>query len=128
MASRPGLTWTSDTLTRAFRDAPKAADQYLTRTTSYYSARSETYAKTRAKWTDRSGNARSGLTSEASTEGSRGGGKTYTIDIFHTMPYGIWLEVRFGGKYAIIKRTVDYNGKRFFDAANTIMARMFGGS
>ncbi len=57
-----------------------------------------------ARWTDRTGNARSGLFSGASMAG------TDTVEIVfshgHTIDYGIHLETGHGGKYAIIAPTL----------------------
>lgn len=117
------MTWTSDTLTSNLKGADKRATQYLARTTEYYSLRSETYAKSKARWTDRSGNARSGLASQYKVDGG-----VYQIDIFHRVSYGIWLEVRWNGKYGIITRTVESQGPMFFAMANKVIAQMFGGS
>lgn len=107
--------------------ATQKANFYLSRTTEYYSLRSETYAKTKAPWTDRSTNARSGLTSTYRGEISSSGAR-FEIDIFHRVPYGIWLELKYNGKFSIIGKTVNSEGPRFFAAANTVMAKMFGGS
>lgn len=127
MASKVGLTWTSDTLTASFDHADKKGMQYLARMSAYYSLRGETFAKSKASWTDRTGNARSGLTGEYSARiGSTSA--TFEIDISHRVKYGIWLEVRFNQKYAIINKTVEKTGKDFFKAANNMFANMFGGS
>lgn len=57
-----------------------------------------------ARWTDRTGNARSGLFSVAEMAGSE------TIEIIfshgHTIDYGIHLETGYSGKYAIIAPTL----------------------
>lgn len=127
VAPRAGITWTSEKIKVNLGQAGPKAVAYLSKTTAYYSLRAETSAKTKAPWTDRTGNARSGLSTAYQVEASPSGG-TYTIDVYHRVPYGIWLEVRFGGRYAIINRTVDAEGRAFFKAANTVMARMFGGS
>jgi hypothetical protein len=108
------------------QSVPKAV-AYLSKTTAYYSLRTETYAKSKAKWRDRTGNARSGLTATYSIEAGTSGG-TFTIELFHRVSYGIWLEVRYGGKFAIINRSIDNQGQAFFNAANQLMANMFGGS
>lgn len=127
MASKAGINWTSDKLTPALLNTEPKALAYLSKTTEYYSLQSETYSKSKAKWTDRSGNARSGLSSTYHID-SGSSGSTFQIDIFHRVSYGIWLEVRYNGKYAIINRTVSYQGPRFFQMANNVMAKMFGGS
>ncbi len=127
MASKTGLTWTSDTLTANFGSAEQKAIQYLSRTTEYYSLRSETFAKSNAKWTDRSGNARGSLSGTYSAQIGSDSAR-FEITIAHGMPYGIWLEIRYQAKFAIINKTVENQGKAFFDTANKVMAKMFGGS
>lgn len=127
MASKVGLTWTSDTLTANFTTADTKATQYLARTTEYYSFRSETYAKSKAKWTDRTGNARGSLTGTYEARIGRDSAR-FEITISHGMPYGIWLELRYNAKFAIINKTVENQGKAFFDTANKVMAKMFGGT
>lgn len=73
----------------------------LTRVTSYFALRAEQQAKTRAPWTDRTGNARSGLGTQPMTEDG-----VYRVVLFHTVTYGKWLEIRWGGKWGIIEKTV----------------------
>lgn len=65
----------------------------------------ETYAKNHAPWEDRSGDARDGLTAKAYFE-TTGVGRKYTIMLYHTVDYGIWLEIRWNGRYAIIMPTL----------------------
>lgn len=126
MAAKGGLNWTSDTLTPSLSQAHDNAIFYLSRTTEYYSLHAETYAKSKAPWTDRTGNARSGLSSQwQANVGSEG--STFHIDIYHRVPYGIWLEVRYGGKWSIINKTVQIEGNKFFKTANQVMAKIFGG-
>lgn len=122
-----GFSWTSDTLTPNLGAALDKATFYLSRTTEYYSLHAETYAKSKAPWQDRTGNARSGLGSTW-TANIGGTGSTYTIDIYHRVPYGIWLEVRWGGKWAIIDNTINIEGNKFFKTANQVMAKIFGGA
>jgi hypothetical protein len=57
----------------------------------------ENEMKAGARWTDRTGNARAGLVSEA----SRDGGNFY-LNLASMASYGIWLEIRWSGKYAIV--------------------------
>lgn len=65
----------------------------------------ENYAKSNAVWEDRTGDARDGLT--ASVEEDPVAPKLY---LYHTVSYGVWLEVRFNGKYAIIMPTIEAKG------------------
>lgn len=120
------FSWTGN-LGEKLKNAPSQAAFYLSRTTEYYSLHAETYAKTKAPWTDRTGNARSGLGSTWSANISSEAAK-FEIDIYHRVPYGIWLEVKYNGKYSIINKTVNIEGNKFFKTANQVMAKMFGGS
>jgi len=129
VASKTGLVWSADpkTIIEKMKKAPEKANFYLSRTTEFYSLHAETYAKSKAPWTDRSTNARSGLASnwrgEISTTSAR-----FEIDVFHRVPYGIWLELKYNGKFSIINKTISAEGPKFFNAANKVMATMFGGS
>lgn len=67
-----------------------------------------TYAKQNAPWTDRSGNARAGLHAKASPIN---GGQSFELLLAHSVFYGIFLESRFSGKYAIIMPTINWVGQ-----------------
>lgn len=62
-------------------------------------------AKAQASWTDRTGNARTGLfgTSEADFAA-----KVVTIYLSHgaVIDYGVWLELANSGRYAVIMKTM----------------------
>lgn len=74
----------------------------------------EEYMKTHAMWEDRTGEARDGLTAEAGRDNF-----TYFINLYHTVDYGIWLEIRWSGRYAIILPTIETMGPH-------LMARLQG--
>jgi hypothetical protein len=67
-----------------------------------YEHKAESEMRTNAPWTDRTGNARNGLMAKHDAEPM----VEHTLTLFHTMPYGLWLEVRFEGKFAIIGPTM----------------------
>src|SRR5262245_15447723 len=73
--------------------------------TTGFARRVEQYAKENAPWEDRTGDARQGL--KATGEQRL---VYYAITLFHTVDYGIWLEVRWDGKYAIILPTLEAMG------------------
>lgn len=60
----------------------------------------ETFANQNAPWTDRTTDARQGLSGEPFAENGIVG-----ASIVHSVPYGIWLENRFERRYAIIGPT-----------------------
>lgn len=77
------------------------------------------YAKINAPWTDQTGNARNGLTAQPYDEGT-----TVGIILYHQVSYGIWLEVRWAGRYAIINPTIDAMGPKVMDQYNNLLARL----
>jgi hypothetical protein len=65
----------------------------------------ENYMKNEAPWHDITGNARNGLSARAFREVDLIG-----IELSHSVAYGIYLETRFSGRYAIIEPTIDHMG------------------
>lgn len=78
------------------------------------------YAQSHAPWNDRTGDARAGLGAQAET----GLGGNIIVTLFHTVSYGIWLEVRWGGKYAIIIPTVEQKGPELLQKMERMMDRI----
>jgi hypothetical protein len=72
----------------------------------YVATQMQNQAKADAPWTDRTGNARTGLfgTSEADF-----GAKVVTIYLSHgaTISHGLWLEIANSGKYSIVMKTME---------------------
>ena len=64
------------------------------------------YMKANAPWADRTGDAREGLQGAVVWQDDT----HFTIMLGHgeNIEYGIWLEVRWGGKYAIVTPTVHH--------------------
>lgn len=66
------------------------------------------HMKASAPWTDQTGNARNGLAARVySTK------RLTAVVLYHQVPYGIFLEVRWSGKYAVIMPTIEVMGPRF---------------
>lgn len=80
-----------DNLRRAIRDL---AELYVGRLVDA--------AKGDAKWTDRTAHARQGLSGTVIESGD-----VFELVLYHTMDYGIYLEVANDGTYAIILPTID---------------------
>lgn len=81
----------------------------------------ESFARQNAPWTDQTGNARSGLFADVNVIDQ---GKAFELIVAHSVPYGIWLEVRFSGKYAIIQPTIDYIGAILIQRLSSSIAKM----
>lgn len=63
--------------------------------------RSLEYAKSNAPWEDRTGDARRGL-----DVGVEADGAMLYMQLFHTVDYGLWLEIIQSGSFAIIMPTL----------------------
>ena len=77
----------------------------------YVAPQAESFMRSEATWTDRTGAARNGLRSQVVT-----GPDKVAIVLYHSVPYGVWLELRWDGKYAIIERTMAAAGPLFVEA------------
>lgn len=106
-------------MSRRMGKVPEKAMLRLIATMEYYAPQVESYAKVNAPWNDQTGNARNGLAARAFLEKENAG-----IVLFHQVPYGIWLEVRFSGAYAIIMPTIDYYGPIIMRRLERILDRM----
>lgn len=99
-----------------------AADRRFRRaaitTVNSMAPRTENYMKNNAPWTDQTGNARNGLAARAYSSGSEFG-----IVLFHQVPYGIFLETKFGGRDAIIQPTIDAMSPEVMSRFNRLLER-----
>lgn len=107
-----GIVWTEN----PFFGGGKAATLVLrmqaglAAATAGFAREVQDYAQQNAPWDDRTGDARRGLTATGEQRLVK-----YTITLFHTVDYGIWLEVRWDGMYAIILPTIEHMGHVLMD-------------
>ena len=85
----------------------------------YWAGIAMSMMKSGAKWTDRTGVARSGLLAEAFREGDGS-----VLVLWSQAPYGIWLEIRWSGKYAIVGPTLHNIAPRVLHMAGEAVMRM----
>lgn len=80
------------------------------------------YMKLNAPWTDRTGEARANLYSVVQTEA----GQMVSILISHgsLIPYGVYLELAYAGRFAIISPTIDAFGPRVFREVQALLQRV----
>ena len=71
----------------------------------------EQYAKTNAKWTDRTGNARQRLKGSTRWEQD-----ALIAAISHNVDYGMWLELCHEKKYAILEEALNSQAQNLLDA------------
>lgn len=79
------------------------------------------FAKLNAPWTDQTGNARSGLFADVGAENN---GDQFWLILAHSVYYGIFLESRFSGRYAIIMPTINYIGQLLIERIAQSISRM----
>jgi hypothetical protein len=109
--ARSGFRWEDGSL---FRSAPGLAeriDGMVSTVVEYYSTRATSHMRSNAPWRDQTGNARNGLRATTNHVPFR----RHSIILSHGVPYGIWLEVRWSGRYAIIDPTMRAIGPQVLD-------------
>lgn len=68
---------------------------------NFFAIKFASYARANARWTDRTAAARQGLRSFVERTA-----QYVAIYLTHSVDYGKWLELRFGGRFAIIMETL----------------------
>lgn len=81
----------------------------------------ESYAKTNARWTDRTGNARQRLRGETRWESD-----ALIAAITHNVDYGIWLELCNEKKYAILEDALNSQAQNLLSAYQQFLNRLGG--
>lgn len=114
-----GVIWTSDTLTPSLVAFPVVLATALGKLMQYEAAKVQDYARDNAPWKDRTTNARGGLFAKSNVNPTN-----VEIILYHTVPYGIFLEVKNSGEYAIIRPTLEVEGPRVMRSVRTLMKRM----
>jgi hypothetical protein len=99
------IHWYYDTLTPKMAAFAVVANVAISAALDQAAQEVQEYAQANASWEDRSGVAREGLTAEANSDGFH-----HEIVLYHTAEYGIWLEIRWNGRYAIIMPTLEHMG------------------
>lgn len=122
--SQKSFSWNADTLTKNLSNLPAALNRMIIAAVEYHATRGEATMRKGAKWKDRTTNARNSLHTATFHENQMGGGSRHTIVFAHGMPYGIWLEIRWAGRYAIIMPSVLSEGANLMATLDKGMARI----
>lgn len=112
------LRITSDTLTPGLEALDGVLKGGIMTGMDYGATLAEQQARTNAPWTDRTGNARNGLFAVAVDEDP-----TFLLVLYHTMPYGVYLEAAHSGRFAIIMPTLEAIRSAVLTAVSAAMAR-----
>lgn len=84
---------------------------------NYFAPVVEAEAKANANWTDRTGNARQGLTGFIDDVSV----SMVILYLSHRVTYGIFLELSNSGRYAIILPTLENHYKAIFDMLQDVL-------
>lgn len=76
----------------------------------------ESFMKSEAPWTDQTGAARNGLKAQLVVSTNK-----VALVMYHSVPYGVFLEVRWGGKYGVIPAAMAAVGPFWVEALSRIM-------
>lgn len=86
--------------------------------TAYEAQRGQDWMRANAPWTDRTSNARNGLFATSSTMPNG-----WRITMYHTMPYGVFLELSRDGRFQIIVPAIRHTGDELMKVLRNIMER-----
>ena len=113
------FTWEGATLSRNLKTFPMKLERAVVGAVEFHSTKAEAWARVSARWTDRTSNARNGLF----TKTVHVPFVSHSIVVAHTVPYGVWLEVRWSGRYAVIIPTVKHEGAALMRTLNRLIER-----
>lgn len=68
------------------------------------------WMRSNAPWTDRTGNARNGLSGKTIVATNE-----VVVVFYHSVPYGIYLEVKQSGRYQVILPAIQIMSRRWFE-------------
>lgn len=111
--------WVEDTLTGGLKAFPDWYSEAVTVVVERQAGKAETYMRQNAPWKDHTSNARNGLRAFTNHEAKR-----HSLILSHGMPYGIWLETRFAGRYAIIVPSLTIQGKEIMSTLKNLLERL----
>jgi hypothetical protein len=106
--AKPGIEWSGD-LSGNLQTLGARTKARMVATAKYIAPQIQSDMRANAPWKDQTGNARNGLFTTVKVATNR-----VDIVLYHSVPYGIWLELRWSGKYAIITPSLASWGPRYF--------------
>jgi len=136
VASPPRIVFTEDSLRPKVRGLSDKINTGVRAIMEFQAPQCQNYMRENAPWDDQTGNARNGLFAKAYSSGGGGRGRdsagrftsgstaSHGIVLYGSVPYQIWLEVRFSGRYAIIVPTVERKAPDVMRMVNKLLARL----
>ena len=123
MSEGGGFSIVQDSISQKLAISGAAITAYVSATLLDEAQFALDYAKATAPWENRTGAARAGLDVDVYMEGL-----TVNLALFHTVDYGLWLEVIQSGAYAVIMPTLESLAPLIFKSVNAEYSDTIGGS
>lgn len=120
MARRNGIDIDMAPMTKRLKGMEGQLDRYVAGVVLQRSHIAVGWMKENASWTDRTGAARNGLRTQTEHVPL----VRHSILLMHSVAYGIWLEVRWAGRYAILQPAMLDQGQKLMITLNKLMRRL----
>ena len=120
-----GIIWVRNEISPHLMELPSKLRKQIAKEFAAEAPKVQEYMKRNAPWQDRTGDARAGLT--AVYVGDRFVERS-VIRLSHGVPYGIFLETRNAGRYAIIVPTLVDEGNRIMEDMGGLLERLGKGT
>ncbi|AYN57964.1 hypothetical protein HWB90_gp014 [Mycobacterium phage Fowlmouth] len=120
MATKVQMTWTG--ISNVEKEINRFEERVKTDITAVFlrsKPLAEQYMRTNAPWQDQTTNARNGLHAEVESDFDT----FWELICAHSVFYGIYLETRFSGRYAILMPTILEFGNQIMNQMTRIMAK-----
>ena len=116
-----GFEWTTRPPQEMFAEGvvwyDNAIKQALLELAQQFAPQIEAWMKAQAPWTDRTSNARQGLHTEVEALVNE-----ISIWLMHGVDYGVFLELKNAGRYAIIGPALDYWAQQLWEAVKAMLS------
>lgn len=116
--ARTAVIW-DNPLPKNILVADQTLRQAIWKVVQYETNDGQNFMRTNAPWTDRTGNARQGLFARAYRDGHG-----YVSVFYHTVDYGIFLELARSGQNRIIIPTLQKKGPDFMSSISKVLGAM----
>lgn len=123
MASQPSFEFKPGSLKVNLRNFDGDMNALVAGVVDFQSQKAVAWMKTNAKWKDRTGNARQTLSGHAAHAAT-----WHEIKLYGGMPYQIWLEVRWAGRYAVIGSAVKHQGMALMSRLQGLVNKLSKGA
>lgn len=114
------IEFTKDSLSPNLKRMKPALNRNIYQVLRFHEPNMVAHAKTTAPWQDDTGNARNGLIGSVGIIAPG----IFTLTLAGSVPYQIWLEVRFAGKNAVIMPTIRVTFPKVMASFTKLLERM----